>query len=117
MSVYVWGSNQSHQLAGQEGLHSYAPSIVLDAFDGQIPVQVASGEGHSMVLFESGDIYSFGRNKGGQLGHDVNVSPTKGVTSIADKIVTGLEHETIVGIAAGALTSYAITASGEVYHW
>ena len=33
-------------------------------------------------------------------------------------IVKGLlENEIVVSVAAGDLTSYAITASGKVYHW
>ncbi len=128
MSVYVWGSNNNQQLIGQVGLHCYAPASVNDQFDGQTPVQVATGDGHTLVLCDSGDIYSFGRDREGQLGHDsvrnaskskknskTNPSPSTNATQV--KLVSGLEHETIIAIAAGSLTSYAITSAGEVYHW
>lgn len=115
MSVYVWGSNKCQQLIGQKGLHCYAPAIVSDQFDGQTPIQVASGDGHTLVLCESGDIYSFGRGKEGQLGHDSAEISTS--TSSHSHVVAGLEHETVIKIAAGSLTSYAITSAGEVYHW
>lgn len=115
MSVYAWGSNKSQQLPGQNGLHAYAPTLVSDQFEGQTPVQVAAGDGHTLILFESGDIYSYGRGREGQLGREINdFERKKGSTA---KTVLGLEHESIVGIAAGALTSYAISAAGEVYQW
>ena len=125
MSVYVWGSNNNQQLVGQKGLHCYAPSAAsTDQFGGQEPVQIAAGDGHTLVLCDSGDIFSFGRNVEGQLGHAGSVSTerqkkNKKSNSNVDnvKIVAGLEHETVVAIAAGALTSYAITSAGEVYHW
>ncbi len=124
MSVYVWGSNQYQQLIGQNGLHCYAPAMAADQFDGQTPLQVATGDGHTLVLCDSGEIYSFGKGREGQLGHDCEIKKETGkkaakINTVESKsrLVAGLEHETIVGIAAGGLTSYAITSAGEVYHW
>ncbi len=80
-------------------------------------MQVATGDGHTLILFESGDIYSFGRGKEGQLGREVGDSERKSGVHKMSKAVVGLEHESIIGVAAGALTSYAVSASGEVYQW
>lgn len=110
MSLYVWGSNKFKQLNHLRELHSYAPTYIPSTCGDNVPTAVAAGESHTLVLCESGDIYSFGRGKEGQLGHsDVECSEAK--------IVDGLGEETIIDIAAGSLTSYAVTSTGNVYHW
>ena len=111
MSLYVWGANHQQQLAGQNG-NKYAPCLVTASLQANIPVSIACGDFHSLVLCESGDLFSFGRGREGQLGH------SDATTFKADAMqVVGLENETIVSIAAGSLTSYAITSTGDVYHW
>jgi hypothetical protein len=39
-----------------------------------------------------------------------------GTGTIGGEIVD-IENETIIQVAAGALTSYAVTLSGQVYQW
>jgi alpha-tubulin suppressor-like RCC1 family protein len=63
-------------------------------------------------------VYAFGKGDEGQLGvgkrrQDVFL-PENDPNS---QRVLGLDHETIVAVAAGARTSYAITVSGLVYEW
>jgi alpha-tubulin suppressor-like RCC1 family protein len=110
MSLYVWGSNKCRQLNNVRELHSYAPTYIPSACGDNVPTAVAAGESHTLVLCESGDIYSFGRARDGQLGH----SNGEGAEA---KLVTGLGEETVVDIAAGSLTSYAVTSTGNVYQW
>jgi RCC1 and BTB domain-containing protein len=112
MSIHVWGSNKYKQLLGQENLHCYAPAAGNEVLESNILIKIAAGDGHSLVLCESGDVYSFGRGNEGQLGH----SKESKLESVV-KLVSGLEHETIVDISAGSLTSYAITSTGKVYQW
>jgi len=67
---------------------------------------------HSLVATASGDLYVCGRGREGQLGLG------GGKLDIAcPEIVKGLRHERIVEVAAGAMASYAITATGRLYHW
>lgn len=110
MSLYVWGSNQLKQLNNQRELHCYAPTYIPSTCGDNVPTAVAAGDSHTLVLCESGDIYSFGRGREGQLGHGSSDCSEAG-------IVTGLGEETIVDIAAGCNTSYAITSTGNVYQW
>ena len=110
MSLYVWGSNKSKQLNNQKVLHCYSPVYIPGACGDNVPTAIATGDSHTLVLCESGDIYSFGRGKDGQLGHG------DGDSSESNR-VGGLEDETIISIAAGSSSSYAITSTGNVYQW
>lgn len=107
MSVYVWGCNKSKQLVDVNDLHSYTPHL-CSLPDELLPLQVAAGDEHSLVLSESGEIFAYGSNKDGQLGTGKFDNSHR---------VSNLDNETVIGIAAGAHTSYAITANGKVYHW
>lgn len=112
MSVFVWGSNKHQQLVGQKGLHCYSPALVADRFEDQIPIQVAAGDDHVLVLCESGDVFAFGGGKDGQLGQGTRFAYAK-----TQNKVIGLENETVIHIAAGAHSSFAVSAAGSVYHW
>ena len=57
-------------------------------------------------------MYSFGRGVEGQLGHC-----NERIESSKAKLISSLSDEMIVSIAAGSLTSYAVTLAGDVYHW
>ena len=48
----------------------------------------------------------FGTGREGQLG-----------TGTSGGEIVDIENETIIQVAAGALTSYAVTLSGQVYQW
>lgn len=110
MSLYVWGSNKYRQLNNQRELHCYAPVYIPSACGDNVPIAVAAGESHTLVLCESGDIYSFGRGRDGQLGHGE-------LECTEAKLVNGLNDETVVDITAGSLSSYAVTSTGNVYQW
>ena len=72
---------------------------------------IAAGDGHTLFTSESGDVYACGRGRQGQLGlssRENHLAPT---------LVTDLSHESIVRVAASGVSSYAITATGRVYHW
>ena len=132
MSLYGWGSNSHNQIPIPEGSSStpshhgtkgldalgggrtsvpaiFFPTALLldDRHDDVEFVSVAAGEAHSLMLTSSGDVLSFG--KGPALGRDPATLP--------EPVVRSLSHETVVAVAAGSLTSFAITAAGKVYQW
>jgi alpha-tubulin suppressor-like RCC1 family protein len=100
-----------HQLSHKDSLHFYEPSLFAD-FEGRSPVAIATGDGHSLVLTDTGEVFTFGRGKEGQLGHGQQSSNCK-----EPQVVSAIQNETVVSIAAGSLTSYAVTATGKVYQW
>ena len=72
---------------------------------------IQCGACHSLALTKSGSVYSWGKNSQGQcgLGHaDDTLRP---------HVVTSLQSETIVQIAAGWEHSVARTAGGALYSW
>jgi RCC1 and BTB domain-containing protein len=114
MSVYVFGSNKYGELGSCKSSSLHEPRM-LDIFDGQSPIiACAAGEGHSLCVSESGDVYSFGRGHDGQLGLGKN--KTK-INIDVPTLIAELQHESIVNVCAGAVSSYAISANGRVYQW
>lgn len=111
MSVYAWGSNRFGQLGANITQNIQHEPIGVDV-NGQVAGSVSCGEGHTIILCESGEVFTFGKGDEGQLGQG-----NKWKSCRVPRKVTSLEHETIVSIAAGARTSYAVTASGRVYNW
>ncbi len=68
--VYSFGQNWYGQLGHGDtdsGLKSYTPARIA-GLEGS-PRAVAAGNGHSLVILENGDVFSFGSNTVGQLGH------------------------------------------------
>ncbi|XP_011269990.1 hypothetical protein CAOG_08419, partial [Capsaspora owczarzaki ATCC 30864] len=66
--VYSWGNNQF----GQLGVGDTAPHTIpsrLKTLEHQFCAHIACGEDHSVVLTETGGVYSFGAGGQGQLGH------------------------------------------------
>lgn len=102
----MWGTNTSRQLIGQSTHVLSSPSQGIDKLlENQVPLQVAAGYEHSLVLTESGDVFSYGSGKPHFGGRGTGIK------------VQGLDHETIVTVAAGAHSSYAVSNTGKVYHW
>ncbi|XP_022653995.1 probable E3 ubiquitin-protein ligase HERC4 isoform X2 [Varroa destructor] len=72
--------------------------------------QVASGRNHTLILSESGQVYSCGSNSHGQLGR-----PEVGVRK--PEIITTLYQHKIVQVACGEQHSMALSEAGQVFVW
>jgi len=72
---------------------------------------VATGRKHVVVLARDGDVFSYGENSEGQLGHGGTQS-----LFIPEKIMA-LEGKKIVKVIAGAFFSAALIENGEVWWW
>lgn len=120
MSIYSWGRNSHGELgvketkdvkeggSDAESKAEWAPKAIPLSLN---VASVAAGDGHSLFSTESGDVYASGRGNQGQLGlstRENRFSPT---------LVSGLSHESVVRVAASGVSSFAITATGRVYHW
>jgi hypothetical protein len=75
-------------------------------------VAVAAGEGHSLYVNDTGDVFSAGRGNEGQLGNGKKVA-----SSAEPQVVEALADVVVVGVAAGSHHSIACTAAGKVFMW
>ena len=93
--AYAFGYNYHGQLGNStyiegNGPHGWNPVPALIVLPGQVGpvVQVAGGADFSFVLTESGQLYAFGENVFGQLGHENNINQITGKANPTPTLVT-----------------------------
>ena len=86
----------------------------MQAFEGAGLVQLAGGNGHSLVLNKNGEVFAFGRGIEGQLGLGFEIRNQSQPTQVVDN---GLGDCIVKKICAGDGCSAAITSHGELYEW
>ena len=79
---------------------------------GSTIVAVAAGESHALALDDAGQVYAWGSNRRGQLGHATNAG-----TETPNVTPTRLGLAGIVSIGAGTSHSVAVAVDGTVYTW
>jgi alpha-tubulin suppressor-like RCC1 family protein len=121
--VQCWGANQFGQLGAEDSQLTpleYAPVVDgvnpenwalagVRALDGRVTA-IAAGYYHTCVLTESGGVWCWGRNNGGQLGDGTNTDRNGPVE------VRGLDGG-VVGLAAGADHTCALLEPGGMRCW
>lgn len=122
-SAYAFGYNYHGQLGNStyiegNGPHGWNPVPALVVLPGQVgPVaQVAGAGDFSFVLTESGQLYGFGENVFGQLGHEANINQTTGKANPTPTQVTlpGQVGQ-VVEVATGVFHTLVLTESGQLY--
>eukprot|EP00026_Physarum_polycephalum_P000607 Phypoly_transcript_00608.p1 GENE.Phypoly_transcript_00608~~Phypoly_transcript_00608.p1 ORF type:complete len:793 (-),score=73.68 Phypoly_transcript_00608:976-3354(-) len=114
----VWGRGEDGWLPCQivnsnnHNLSLLGPPVSLKSVD-----QVACGGKHSIVQTVSGEVYTWGWNWHGQLGHgDMHDQQlAQPVRTLA--LVRALTGAYVVAVAAGKEHSMALTNTGAVYSW
>jgi alpha-tubulin suppressor-like RCC1 family protein len=101
MALYAWGCNKFGELGLEEQNSVWTPQNVSLADNGQLPVSIAAGEGHSLFATDSGDVYCFGRGREGQLGLGNERRNVDKPTLLRD-----LQHESVIKVATGAISRY-----------
>ncbi len=116
--LYAFGENQFGQLGNStnNGTSSPNPTPKAVALPGEsgVVTQVAAGADHSLVVTSTGQLYSFGYNKYGQLGVSENngqtaPNPTPTLVTLPE------ESGPVTQVAAGDAFSLAVTSSGQLY--
>ena len=74
--------------------------------------QLYSGRHHRAALTKKGELYTWGLNYSGQLGHGDKMS-----RDIPTKVVLGLDGFVIIKIFCGAKHMAALTDKGELLTW
>ncbi len=115
--LFAWGQNDRGQLgystnAGTSNPNPTPAEVSLPGASGP-PSVVAAGENYSLVLTTTGQLYTFGDNDFGENGYaaDTNPHPTPTLVTIPGA------NGPIVEVAAGANSSLALTATGQVFGW
>jgi alpha-tubulin suppressor-like RCC1 family protein len=110
--VFTFGDNRAGQLGlGPDADDAALEPSVVEALRGKTVVDVQAGEQFSMALTDLGDVFTWGRGKEGQLGHNSKENAD------TPRKVDALAHDVVVQIAAGWQHCIVRTASQRVYTW
>lgn len=118
--LYSFGDNIYGALgiATNSGMQNPNPTPTLVVLPGQVGTitEVAAGDYGALVVTSSGQLYAFGNNSYGQLGNSTGlgasgINPNPTPTLVSFPAGTGA----IVEAAAGQYSSFAVSASGELY--
>lgn len=116
--LYSFGGNLYGQLGRETNAGSEAPNpvpapVALPGAGGPV-TQIAAGHDHSLALTSTGELYSFGGNRYGQLGRETNVETGEPNPLPARVELPGLQGS-VVAIAAGGYHSLALSSSGQIF--
>ena len=108
---------------GQLGHGDLSPQTkpcLIQALAG-VPVKaIACGLWHSLVLSRTGDMYSWGWNRDGQLGLRQSSVTTVALPSLVEVIsgsCAGGDSVEVVSVSCGSRHSAAVTEAGELFCW
>ena len=111
--IYCWGVS-SDALGPNAPGSSQSRAVWVPLPDEEIPTDVEVGWQHSCALTESGRVYCWGSNLGGQLG--LGFQGQLIYSSSTPLRVPGLENILLLGVAA-VETCVLSAASGDIYCW
>ncbi|KAF9591637.1 hypothetical protein IFM89_005218 [Coptis chinensis] len=118
--VFIWGEGTgdgvlgggTHRVGGSSGvkLDSFVPkalesAVVLDVQN------IACGGRHAVLVTKQGEIFSWGEESGGRLGHGVDSDVSH------PKLIDALGNTNIELLACGEYHTCAVTLSGDLYSW
>ncbi|KAL9276510.1 hypothetical protein ACSQ67_025954 [Phaseolus vulgaris] len=99
--VYIWGSPRTDVLLPRP----LEANVVLDVH------HIACGVRHASLVTRQGEVFTWGEESGGRLGHGV------GKNLVQPRLVEALTSTTIDFVACGEFHSCAVTMAGELYTW
>lgn len=119
--VFIWGEGAGEGVLGggtqkvrQVLYTTKTDSLIPKALesDGILDAQyISCGRTHCSLVTKKGEIYSWGEESGGRLGHGVDSDVSQ------PKLVNALNNLNIELVACGEYHTCAITLSGEMYTW
>ena len=113
--VYSLGLGSRGQLGHGDILERKEPAII-EALAGVAMTMVACGSWHSLALSIYGDVYSWGWNEHGQLGH--SAGPQAPSTIPLPTLIENPDNSVnFAAISCGARHSAAVTEDRQLYTW
>lgn len=121
-TLQSWGYNEYGQLGRGFSCEGRQEARIVDKFvrfldeppENFQVLQVACGEYHTAAISITGDVYTWGLGKMGQLGHRTLQSQHK---EVLPRRVVGLEGVKVTDIACGGVHTCAVSALGALYMW
>eukprot|EP01038_Epipyxis_sp_PR26KG_P012214 gene12214-16363_t len=111
--VYSWGHGKSGKLGHGDEFLQPEPKLI-SSLSKLIISKICVAENHSLALSKAGEVFSWGSDRYGQLGHGgsdggkIVLVPTK---------IEFFNRVTVKGIASGESHSLCFTSSNELYSW
>ena len=112
--VWTAGYNSDGQLGRNENVNSGTPNTVFKKAEGLDNVKIVGASGgtaHTVLLDESGNVWTAGNNLHGQLGRQT----AKNVNPKFEKVADGISGVKITAIAAGSRYTVLLDESGNVW--
>ncbi|KAG8478870.1 hypothetical protein CXB51_028722 [Gossypium anomalum] len=109
--VFTWGSNREGQL-GYTSVDTQPTPRRVSSLRSRI-VAVAAANKHTAVVSASGEVFTWGCNREGQLGYGTSNS----ASNYTPRIVEYLKSKVFVGAATAKYHTIVLGADGEVYTW
>ncbi|KAH9323751.1 hypothetical protein KI387_018390, partial [Taxus chinensis] len=109
--VFTWGSNREGQL-GYTAVDTQ-PTPRRVSFLKPRVIAVAAANKHSAAVTESGEVYTWGCNKEGQLGYGTSNS----ASNYVPRTVESLKGKSFVAVSAAKYHTVALGSDGEVFTW
>eukprot|EP00698_Gefionella_okellyi_P004923 TRINITY_DN14549_c0_g1_i1.p1 TRINITY_DN14549_c0_g1~~TRINITY_DN14549_c0_g1_i1.p1 ORF type:complete len:427 (+),score=85.28 TRINITY_DN14549_c0_g1_i1:85-1281(+) len=108
--VYTWGGDEYGQLGLGSRVDIEQPTVV-SALTGKQVVSVAAGDYHSVALTAQGEVFTWGLNREGELGHG-NTADAR-----TPRLVNALSDQKLVvkQVAAGGAHTVVVDANGRAW--
>lgn len=118
--VFIWGEGigdavlggGSHRVESSSG--AKMDSLLPKALESAVVLDVqniACGGRHAVLVTKQGEIFSWGEESGGRLGHGVDADVSH------PKLIDALANTNIELLACGEYHTCAVTLSGDLYTW
>ena len=111
-SVSCWGWGTSGQLGYGGNFNKNTPTLTSDLGIGRTAVAIASGDGHTCVILDNGDVSCWGWGFYGQLGN--GGTSNKNSPTPTSSLGTG---RTAIALSSGDFHTCAILDNGDVSCW
>ncbi|KAM0947826.1 putative chromatin regulator PHD family [Dioscorea sansibarensis] len=118
--VFIWGDGTGDALlGGGSNRVGSCPGVKMDslvpkALESAVILDVQNiscGGRHAALVTKQGEIYSWGEESGGRLGHGVDFDASQ------PKLIDALVNMNIELVACGEFHTCAVTLSGDLYTW
>ncbi|KAM7272743.1 hypothetical protein ACFE04_027406 [Oxalis oulophora] len=109
--VFTWGTNREGQL-GYTSVDTQPTPRRVSSLKSRI-VSVAAANKHTAVVSESGEVFTWGCNREGQLGYGTSNS----ASNYTPREVDYLKGKVFIGVSAAKYHTIVLGADGEVYTW